>query len=222
MYSIGNLIRNTIFEKGVKRVDIVKALGYANLNKGLRYLNNCIQGEGKCSKEFVTKVLEYLKVEQYIIDEAIQKTKDKLKAEEDERKHEREGYEIANFVPHIYIKSESTRPNSISIVAFVGVQHFKCIECPKGIQNIPIRRQLNKVSEIIIDHYNENNGNSMFGKITGFVYYNTYDNGIEFSIDGKPVDFDVKKIENISETTLKIGNKTVTNGLLNIISQENR
>lgn len=217
MYPIGELMRDTITSKGIKRVDVVKAVGYINTNKGLRYLDRCIHGEGNCSKKFVIEVLKFLEVDQHTIDEAIRKTKEKLEAEKEEAERRREEYERKNFRPYIYIKSSESRPEGLAIVAFVGVGAFKHISCPEKISGWAIEEQISKVREIITRHYRDEDGKcSQFGDITGYIYRKTYDDNIEFSIDGEVLGVSMGKFDEGPEPFLQIGNKVITGGLLNL------
>ena len=217
MYPIGELIRNIITSKGVKRIDVVKAGGYMNTNKGLKHLDRCIHGEGNCSEKFVIKVLKFLEVDQHTIDKAIRKTKEKLESEKKEEERRREEYERKNFRPYIYIKSSESRPEGLAIVAFAGVGAYKHISCPEKIQGWPIEEQISKVREIIARHYRDKNGKCHhFGNITGYIYRKTYDDNIELSIDGEVIGISMGKFNEGPEPTLQIGGKVIVGGLSDI------
>lgn len=220
MYSIGILIKSTIQNKGIKKVDVVKGLGYRNITKGLRRLNDCIQGEGKCSKKFLREVAGVLGIKEQVLDEAIEKTEDECRLEREEAARRREIYARKNFKPYIYIKTSETRPKSIGIVAFAGAAVYKCVGLPEEISSWPIERQIREVSKTVKRNYRERNGHSgQFGKITGYIYYRTYDEGIEFSIEGEVVGDSLGKPVEDTEITLQVGNKTIVGGLLGVFKR---
>lgn len=214
MYSIGKLIRSSIKEKGIKKVEVVKALGYRNIDKGLRRLNDCIQGQGKCSKAFLRKLAGALEINNQAMDEAIKKTEDECRLEREAMARRREIYARKNFKPYIYVKTSEKRPNSIAIVAFTGTAVFKCIDLPEEISSWPIERQIGAASKTIKQHYCEMNGHSgQFGKITGYIFYKTYDEGIEFSIEGEVIGDCLGRPVEDGEPALQIGNKIIAGGL---------
>ena len=214
MYSIGKLIRSSIRDKDIKKVEVVKALGYRNIDKGLRRLNDCIQGQGKCSKAFVRRLAGVLEINNQAMDEAIKKTEDECRLEREAAARRREIYARKNFKPYIYVKTSEKRPNSIAIVAFTGAAVYKCIDLPVEISSRSIERQIREVSKTIKQHYSKRNGHSgQFGKITGYIFYKTYDEGIEFSIEGEVIGDSLGRPVEDGETALQIGNKIITGGL---------
>jgi len=56
MYPIGKLISAAMESQGLKRKDLVRAVGYRNLNKGRRAVDACLD-RGDCSNEFLMKGL---------------------------------------------------------------------------------------------------------------------------------------------------------------------
>ena len=100
-YPIGRLIVAAMKESNIKKSELVKAIGYLNINKGMRKLDACTTGEG-IHKNFLVNLARVLDIDDQALNEAIKKTSGEIK-----RKQEKQ--ERLHFKPHLYIKhSEST------------------------------------------------------------------------------------------------------------------
>jgi hypothetical protein len=123
--------------------------------------------------------------------------------------HEKESYERGRFKPYIYIKSSLSTPTSITIVAFGGVAGCKHIQIPDEIKAMPEDEQLIEIGRFLAFHYKYRNGECLhFGKITGYIYMKSFDNGVVYSIDGTIIGQHNAPI-NEGEATLFIGKKRI-------------
>jgi len=114
-------------ETNIKKSELVKAIGYQNINKGMRKLDACITGEGIYkNKKLLFNVGRVLEIDDQTLNEAIKKTSEEIK-------HKQEKHERLHFKPHIYIKHSESTPRSITTVCFIGVSYFKHIELPPNI-----------------------------------------------------------------------------------------
>ena len=183
MYEIGKLISRIIGGDRAKRTQIVKRMGYTNLSKGYRRLDTLIR-TGCIPSELLPKLAQALDTNLQTIGQALEETSVQ-KREEIELRDRR------SFRPHIFIKTSRSGPEvgNITMVALVGLAHFKHIQLPVGTTEKPMSNQLKTVREIIRWYYQEHNGRCLFfGEITGYTYRSTYDHAVEFSIDGKLIE----------------------------------
>ena len=195
-------------ENNIKKSELVKAIGYQNINKGMRKLDACITGEG-IHKKFLVNLARVLEIDDQTLNEAIKKTLEEIK-----RKQEKQ--ERLHFKPHIYIKHSESTPRSITTVCFIGVSYFKHIELPPNIHMLSDEKQIETVTKIINKHYQIEEGkNGMFGHITGYIYRKTYDDSIEFSVTGEVLGRSTEKIHE-GKATLTIGGKTIEGGILGL------
>jgi hypothetical protein len=209
-YPIGRLIVAAMKENSIKKSVLVKAIGYQNINKGMRKLDACMAGE-RIHKKLLFNVGRVLEIDDQTLNEAIKKTSEEIK-----RKQEK--YERLHFKPHIYIKHSESRPSSITIVCFAGINYFKHIELPSNIHMLSDEKQIEIVSKIINKHYKSEEGKiQMFGHITGYIYRKTYDDSIEFTVTGEVLGRSTEKFYE-HKATLTVGNKTIEGGILGLRS----
>ena len=209
-YPIERLIVAAMKENNIKKSELVKAIGYQNINKGIRKLDSCITGE-EIHKIFLADLARVLEIDDQTLNEAIKKTSEEIK-----RKQEKQ--ERLHFKPHIYIKHSESTPRSITTVCFIGVNLFKYISLPPETHLLPGEKQIEIVSKIINKHYQSEEGKiQMFGHITGYIYRKTFDDSIEFSVTGEVLGRSKEKIYE-PKATLTIGNKTIEGGILGLRS----
>jgi len=208
MNPIHALIYSVMKGKGVARLTLVKSLGYRNVNRGLRRIDDLLlSGTGR--KALLAKIAEVLGIDQEQIDKALDETRELLRKE-------REYSERKKFRPYIYVQHASQRPCSITIVAFVGVDQFKFILVPWEITALPLQQQVESVSTLVREHYQGKGTRcTMFGEITGYIYRYSFDEGISFSVHGELLNADLKRkgSEWSPQATLTIGGKRVTGSL---------
>ena len=187
MYAIGKLIYQTIDRDKQKKQEVVEKLGYKNISKGLRRLDDLIKS-GSCHKEIHDRLPFALGVDAVLVKDAFEETKKQLQAEREEceRKH---------FYPHIWIVHEQTRPNSITIVGLTGIHNWKEIKLPKNInqkewsvQEEIVRKNIKESKPKLIYH------GSMFGKVTEYIYRQTYEDSILFSAEGEVINMKYGKV----------------------------
>ena len=207
-YPIGRLIVAAMKENNIKKSELVKAIGYLNINKGIRKLDACITGE-EIHKKLLFNVGRVLEIDDQTLNEAIKKTLEEIK-------HKQEKQERLHFKPHIYIKHSESTPRSITTVCFIGVSYFKHIELPSNIHILSEEKQIEIVSKIINKHYQIEEGKiQMFGHITGYIYRKTYDDSIEFTVTGEVLGRSTEKIYE-PKATLTVGGKTIEGGILGL------
>lgn len=68
-YPIERLIVAAMKENNIKKSELVKAIGYLNINKGIRKLDSCITGRG-IHKNFLADLARVLEIDDQTLNEA--------------------------------------------------------------------------------------------------------------------------------------------------------
>lgn len=150
-----------------------EGLGYKNINKGLRQLENIMAG-GEIPVKHLQRISSLLQVsEEELIDSMIETIKENIIKEEQENerieKDERE-----KFRPYFYSINERSVPSPIIIGNMV--HHTRFVYYYKEFKKYTLREQLVQIKFDIADHYFINKGSiPAFGKILYYVYRNNYD-----------------------------------------------
>ena len=109
MYKISELILRYTSRSKEDKLNIVKKLGYKNLNKGFRRLDTLIQ-TGRCPDSLRKKLPTALGLEPSVIQKAYEQTLNQLEEQEEKARRDREEYERRMFQPHLWIKHEREYP----------------------------------------------------------------------------------------------------------------
>ena len=215
MYPISALILRYTSRSKEEKFNIVKKLGYKNLNKGLRRLEHLIQ-TGQCPDSLREKLPTVLGIDPSAIEEAFEATLAQQRVDEEKDRRTREDYERKTFRPHLWVKHELQNPpvGSICIVAFIGIEHWKIITLPEDIASLKWSDQRMTIIEKIREHQSQECVNTnIFGKVTGYLYRKTYNDSYLFNIDGTLLQKYKSRIRK-PEIYLKIGKKEIRGGLL--------
>jgi hypothetical protein len=213
MYEISKLINQFISGNKQRKREIVLNLGYKNLDKGYRRLYHLIE-TGECP-ELMRKMLPTaLGVEPQVVEDAFKATAQQIAEEVELTRRRQEEYERRTFKPHLWIEHELSRPRSIAMAGLSGINSFKIVSLPEGINQLSWNEQKRVVRWAIRQHQqNKGPEDCMFGKVTGYVYRQTYDDSHLFSKDGKLLESNIGKFHK-PESSLKIVGKEVSSELI--------
>jgi len=168
-------------------------MGYKNLNKGFRHLDDLLSN-GEYKEEFLKKCIKALSLDNDVIARAIEK-------DNQARKSAIEKMERDSFKPYIYKKTRQTRPSSITMFAFTGgVMQHKAFYIPENIiRESRSDEEFQEIGNLVREHFHDSDGIApFFGEITSYLYCPAYDESYEFSTDG------VLLSENLGKLTLPI------------------
>ena len=215
MYAISRLIHDVISSSKHCKRNIVLSLGYQNINKGYRRLNNLIE-TGECPMSLKDMLPKALNVDEELVNTAFKLTaQQKAKEAELDRKRTEE-YERKSFVPHIWIENELEYPSGAKFwyVAFLGIDKFKVLPLPEGISEMDWETEQSAVKKRILQHQKGINGDdAIFGRVTGYTYHQTYDDSFLFSVDGKFLHRRTEKLDK-PELYIEVGTKKISGGLV--------
>ncbi|MCK4799237.1 MAG: hypothetical protein KAT05_17825 [Spirochaetes bacterium] len=169
MYQIGELITKTLKEKNIGRYELVKRVGYKNTGKGLNKLDDLIR-YGICNEFIYTNLPAALDIPEIDVKEAMILTQEEIKKE-------RQTIEKKCFKPHLVIKTENERPNSITMAVITGgFKAHRTIPLADDILDHKYDEKLKIIKDIIKNHYKRKNGiSAFFGKILGYIFCEDYD-----------------------------------------------
>lgn len=215
MYAISRLINDVISSSKHCKRNIVLSLGYQNINKGYRRLNNLIE-TGECPMSLKDMLPKALNLDEELVNTAFKLTaQQKVKEAELDRKRTEE-YERKSFVPHIWIENELEFPSGAKFwyVAFLGIDKFKVLPLPENINDMDWELQESLVKKRILQHQKGINGDdAIFGRVKGYTYCQTYNDSFLFSVDGKLVRRHIEKVDK-PEMFIQVGNKKLSSGLI--------
>lgn len=215
MYEISRLIKEVLSNSKERKRQVVRNLGYKNLNKGYRRLYDLLE-EGICPDSSREKLPKALNIEKELIDQAFLLTAQEKAREAELARQRREEYDRKCFVPHIWMENEDERPTGAKFwfIVFVGIDKFKVLTLPEYINKLSWTRQQTLVKERILQHQKESKGEYViFGKVAGYIYKQTYDDSFVFSVDGNFLGKNTPKPHK-PELYIEVGNKKIKDGVL--------
>jgi len=220
---LGDLIEKKAREQGLTRKAIVVRLGYKNHQKGYLRFDQCIN-DGQFTEDFLERLQRVLNFDQVELDDAIKRTiailrrRAKELAEIDRREAEKLAAEIeargrANFQPHLWVVPERSVPSSIFVVAWTGPDFSRRVDLPDGIETLSEQQQCDLIRSAARRHFREKQGCAgPFGKILGYVYRPTFDEGWNLTHDGEVLDRAAGRII-VGRCELRIKGRTIPNTL---------
>ena len=210
MSAIGNFIKARI-ERGLRKADIVLAMGYANTGKGQRRLDHVMEGQ-ITEAVFMEKLRKALSAGEEEFKAVVEATHAENCAEAERREAAIEAANRAAFQPHIYLEHERKMPSPIFVVAITGIERWKHIALPADIADWPECKQIRHVKNVILEHQlkEDRDDRTPFGKVTGYAYLKTYDEYVRFDLQGEMLETcSGNPDRNGVRVSLRIGNKVI-------------
>ena len=182
-YPIAQIISSLLDEYGFSRVEFVQALGYRDVERGLRRLSSWMdRGEGY--DQILKQIAAAYPNHADRLQTALMNTAAVKSAEADAAFLESCEAEAPTFVPFIHVEGEARVPNGITIFGVTGGhRRWTTIEIPKAILNLPLPEQLGALPELMAEYRRLYNGCCpFFGKLVGFKFVRLVDH---FQFDGE-------------------------------------
>ena len=130
--SIARLIRQRMQDLGITRGKLVRRMGYANIAKGCRRIDQICGGRFEFSENLRVELAEGLEVEVNVIDESIEVTRAELNEAEDQAYR-------ATFKPHAGILTEQNVPSQITFYAMTGGSRHRIIQFKEWVKSGNVR-----------------------------------------------------------------------------------
>ena len=174
---ITTLILSRSKELGLSRTQLVRRSGYTNTAKGLRRLDELLEGQFQSTRGLIRALPLALEVSANVVEQAVEDTKRLIRDAE-------EAAWRSAFVPHAVILTERRIPQPIHVAAILGVNRLLRVEFDLTAGEDSFLEQAIKGIGQKLDWTRRI---PAFGKPTGIVVNYTPDHAVEFDLQGKPV-----------------------------------
>jgi hypothetical protein len=121
---IGLLISARQRELGITTAEIARRVGYRNVGKGVRRINELCAGDFRAAQFIVAGLPRALELPEGDVTRAIRATENELAAQERARIEEEDRRYKATFRPHVLWVTERLIPRPIFVAAFLGVENL--------------------------------------------------------------------------------------------------
>lgn len=205
MYAIQKYVIKTMREKQLKRSEVVRRLGYTNVAKGCRRLDQLLQNL-EYNDTIIKNLHVALDVPRQQVDEKLAETASEL---EEERRREEER-ERRVFIPYLFCQTERRIPSPIFVCAILNAVSMKYVYLPPDYNQRSDREQEEIRVALVAEKLQKNDGRiPSFGKITCFTLKRFYDDSEE---EREVFDLEGNLMIHPPEGTRKItrGNATLT------------
>jgi hypothetical protein len=176
-YTIGRLMRARAAALGVTKNDVVRGLGYRNLDRGRRRLDALLEGRTE-APDLADRVAAAL----HLSPEAIA---DALAATRTEIAESREAVARWAFRPQLLVETDGRGPPVPLFVKAWAWPDQCVVDLPTDFAGWESSRQIRYVKRQVVRHHLETGGRtSLFGRITGYMFHATYGHAIALNGDG--------------------------------------
>jgi len=221
-YPIGKFLISALINKGLSRREAVIACGCHNIEKGLALLDDLMRGKTEAFRHTpLANLPRLLEFSEEDLEQAFKETREQQKDQAEHYWANKGYYTEKYFKPHLWLRTSRTVPQPIFIVAFAGGEvPYKHIPLPYGIVGKDRTFKQAALAQIIRDHYHRTQGSAgPFGEIVSYLVRRYYgDPGLEFSPDGELISDNPAPVPQ-GKAYLKVGNKTIPDGLLRKIAE---
>lgn len=184
MYAIAELIQQELSKRNWRKSELVSAMGYKSISRGLKRLEYCLQ-QGDCTnRDFLSRLSRTLELSPERLKAIIAKTQKQCADEVQNRVVQEEAQKRARFQPYVYVRTSETRPPFTTAATTIGPR-LKFLRLENIVLMLPRPLLLSRITEMVRTHYRDNIGKCLlFGEITGYALRISYDETVEFNVDG--------------------------------------
>jgi len=211
MYPLGELIEQKMQAKGLSKIEVVILVGYHDLVKGLKMLDDLIAGKALGYRHTPMRHLpEVLGIAPEEFDAALQQWYEIKRIAWEDELAERGYYNERTFRPHLWIRASRQTPQPIFVALVMGEAAFKHVRLPQEAVGPQGEVDFDLVGQVIRDHFRKRKGSTLiFGDIVSYLLIRHYgDPGLEFSPDGRLLDTDPAPLPS-GEGSLTVKNKEI-------------
>ncbi len=178
---IHELVAGRLKELGIRRIELARRCGFANVNKGLRRIDAMCTGDlnSQCARMILEKLPMALEMAHDVIAVAVADTLDQCKGR---AVAQQKAARCESFKPHAYLCGTETKPSSITVYGFSGGPE-RWLRIPIDCSRPPITyatQALAVVRNTPAVHF--------FGPTTGFIVNYSPNRAVRFDLGGNPVE----------------------------------
>jgi len=178
--AVRNLVHQRLEELKLSPRTVIERLGYRNINRGLCRLE-ALCSHAHATAEFIERLATALALPLGALQRACAETRQALRDEREQAARER-------FRPFLSVETAGPRTMGL-VIAALAWSTIKQIQLPKDIPSWKLDDQLQHIRQLIATHHQREEGMVRgFGSITGYVYHQTFDHRIAFSVRGDVMD----------------------------------
>ena len=197
--NLKQLIEKRLEELGIRRGELVRRMGYSNISKGCRRLDDLCEGDFAFVHNLRPMLVKGLAVEVEVVDATIREMVDKMDAE----------YRAA-FEPFAVVLPERDRPSPIFAYVLGGGQESRIIEFEEGSSPDTYKEQaLRKMPDSII----------AMGRSTSVIVNYSPDHAVEFDREGNKL-YELDSAYRPGEAGVRIGKRWIRRGLFRPIEED--
>jgi len=191
--SLVELIPQRLKELAIKRGELARRMGYADIAKGCRRMDQACRGNVNVAEKLREALVRGLEVDVKVVDEAIEGTRAEVIAAEDKAYRE-------SFKPHAFLLTKERRPFSITIYAISGGALHRMFYFEEGSRPETYLAQARAGLPDMVP---------FFGSLVGYVINYTPDYAEKFDKEGRLI----RKLDReyrVGESGLIIGGKYIS------------
>lgn len=192
--SLSEIIRDRLDVLGLSRRQLVKRLGYSNINKGFRRLEAILDGDRRTARNFALKLSSALEVDIAEIETAITADCNAALAKLDRQYRE-------SFKPHAVTLTERSIPSPISVSEGRAAWLFTRLLRINFIEGSP------PITFVDQSRRNLPKGITACGGVTGFVVNYTPDHAVVFDCGGNLLETRNEAIR-VGQASLSVSGRT--------------
>lgn len=177
---VTDLLKQAVRRSGRTRVDIVGALGYANLTKGCRRLDCHLQGEMR-EPEFLIRLARVLAIPSAHLEVALEVTEGREKNIAAAAAEARRREEFARRGPHLWVTLP--RDHWPSLITVLGPAHFLLVPVRAEIADWPDYEQFQEVGAVARAHFKD--PHRRVRQVAGYRYRRSLDETFAFTTEGE-------------------------------------
>ena len=153
-YPISRLIALIITDSGLRRSEFVQAIGYKNVAKGLRRLDEWLQN-GSGDEGCLQKIIDAFHPGPAELENALVETESIHQREHDEAVREIEERERRRFKPFVWVH---TVDGAHSFLTAVAERQVKVLRLPEAFKDLSEPARLEAVQHRVREHYQKTGG----------------------------------------------------------------
>jgi hypothetical protein len=180
---LAELILNSLAARGWRKSQLMTAVGYSNVNRGLRRLEAVFAGD-LSNVEFLQRVREAMDVPPAVWEAALNATLEEQARQQAVNALLAEAVAREHFQPYIHVRTSRSRPTSITIAVLWPA--LRRVPLEETILALPERQRARRVGALVAAHYREHDGElPLFGDITGYAFRLAFDRTAVYDVEGE-------------------------------------
>ncbi len=212
MNPLAHLILDSLAARGWRKADLVTAMGYRDLGRGLRRLDACLRGE-EVAEEVLRRVQQALSIPEARWTQVLGETRSQQQETERQRRQEALAARQARFRPYIYVLTSESRPVNITAAAVIGPR-LRFLYLEDELLRLPRPARIARVADRVQDHFRANLGKCLlFGDIVGYRFQIAYDEVLVLDVTGSVREVRTETAGEEPEACLQVKHSSLHEGL---------